>query len=408
MVSDSTLQTANTAQNQKTATHMPTQQPTSTPIREPITPSPTLKPTENDGSNLTPDIGERVPIYPETTFFCGTDWEQANLGCNIRCPSSKSSDCPINQMCFAFTSCLDVGVPEFNTPTEQPINPPFTFASVTLTPVTAPVTAPSPAPTTGAGISEFTFASMTPAPVNAPVTAPVTPATSPALMAGAGISERKGCSGTPCPFVGECRSQYGFCGTNFIYCNALSSWTLDDCGLVGPMVPGEAVAVCDTEVLQCPEGGGVYKNPENDCKFFPCPADDDEEGEIASAVFHVPAPSPKFPQLPGPTLPIIDKPRPFMLPTIAKPLSGTINLGKKPSGSKDVTLVVIDTNHGVEDDKEQTSEEEDTQKPSNSEDEWAQFTTGDWKMNNTSARHSLGTFIWAMLAVALILAMVRF
>jgi len=190
----------------------------------------------------------------------------------------------------------------------------------------------------------------------------------------------------------------------------MSTWTLVDCGLVGPVVPGETMMVCDAETLQCPEGERVHRNPANDCEYFPCPVDEEEENAFTSAAFHVPAPTPRFPALPMPTLPTIDEPSPYLLPTIVKPSAGMIDLGKKSSG--DGTLVVIGRGEGVGDDNEEelkdTENEEDAKDDLN-ENGFGTFSTRQWLDNNGSCKKSQVTHafhIVAPLVLSFILAII--
>ena len=300
---------------------------------EPVTSSPTQKPTQKVYS----------PTDPEASYFCGTDWGDANQRCSDACPSSKSDDCPLDQKCFAFTTCLDP-TPETEKPTDRPTSPPNT-----------------PAPITPAPSDETT--------------------------------KLDGCTGTPCPFAGECRSQYGFCGTSFIYCNALSSWTFDNCGLFGEAEDGEPV-LCDAEVFECPEGEQVYRDPANDCEYFPCPASQDEESEMTSSSFHVPGvpgPSPSaFPELPKPTLPTINKPDPYLLPNGSKPRPA------KPTWS---SVVVVDEIEDVKDDEEENAhvftEIE--------EDDFVVNLSQDWLASGAHERRS-ASILWTSLIMLVVLA----
>lgn len=168
--------------------------------REPTTPLPTLKTTEKEYS----------PTDPESTYFCGLDWADANT-CNIRCPSSKSDECPQGQKCFAFTSCMEQQ-PEDDTqnPTYRPTDPSFTNEPVTPSPVTPASTTPAPSgDSTKAGeAATFDILEDTKFEVIQDDTA----------------TKPEGCTGTPCPFAGECRSQYGFCGLSFIYVSIVLSF----------------------------------------------------------------------------------------------------------------------------------------------------------------------------------------
>jgi len=217
-------------------------------------------------------------------------------------------------------------------------------------------------------------------PTNPPFTkSPVTPAPStPAEEA----TEPEGCAGTPCPLASECRSQYGFCGVSFIYCNAASSWTLETCGLSGSDASGVQL-LCDADVRKCPGGEFVYRDPSNECEHFPCPEEKEEERFVTPSAFNIPAPGPRFSELPKPTLPKID----MQNPTTTKP-TGIIDLGKQPSGLN--TLVVIGKSEDVEDDKDESSSatknEEEESEPSNYDMGFGGFSAGDWSSSGAHDR----------------------
>jgi len=44
-----------------------------------------------------------------TSFFCGSSFEDATLSCSVPCPSGNSAECPSNMSCYGFTSCDDRG-----------------------------------------------------------------------------------------------------------------------------------------------------------------------------------------------------------------------------------------------------------------------------------------------------------
>lgn len=233
-------------------------------------------------------------------------------------------------------------------------------------------------------------------------------------MVEAGVAQDEGCTGKPCPFAGECRSQYGFCGVSFIYCNALSSWNLEDCGLVGALTPGEPVVVCDAEeTLRCPEGEEVHRDPADGCEYFPCPRPE-EEGEVAafsSPAFRAPAPGPaKLPDLPKPTLPIIPKPSGWQDVVVEPPAGGgggTIDLGKKPSGSAEGTVVVIGADKETEDDGGEEAEHADGGKGKVVEkigDGMAFFASGDWRSAGTRASRNSHVLVRTLVAAAWIVA----
>lgn len=176
--------------------------------------------------------------------------------------------------------------------------------------------------------------------------------------------EPEECAGTPCPFAAQCRSQYGFCGVSFIYCNLASSWTLENCGLSG----------CDADVRKCPTGEFVHRDPSNECEYFPCPEEKGKENVITPSAFNIPAPRPRFPELPKPTLPKIEKPS----PAVSEP-TGIVDLGKKPTGN--TKLVVIGKTEDVEDDKgvsTSANNEGREPEPNNDDNGFGGFSANDW------------------------------
>ena len=57
-------------------------------------------------------LGDSVPSpSPQTSrlgsFYCGDSFESATSTCSAPCPSGSSSECPIGQNCFGYTSCND-------------------------------------------------------------------------------------------------------------------------------------------------------------------------------------------------------------------------------------------------------------------------------------------------------------
>jgi hypothetical protein len=287
----------------------------------------------------TPMPSQKVfsPTDPEATYYCGVDWDDANASCLLRCPSSKSEDCPSDQKCFAFTSCMDDAEND-----------------------------------TDAAANENDKFELTPEPNEVTST----------------DATNDGCNGKPCPFSGECRSQYGFCGKSFIYCNDLSSWTLDACGLVGRDKTGKSIK-CDTEVFKCADGDEeVYKDPANACEFFPCPNDEEEESVIASTSFHTPGLSPsqsspaQMPDLPKPTLPTITNASPFALPTFNATSTATIDLGKTPA-ALDNAVVVVDVNSDIADDGDQSSTAQDSATSAQNQNTLTSFSADEWLMNSS-------------------------
>lgn len=115
--------------------------------------------------------------------------------------------------------------------------------------------------------------------------------------------------------------------------------------------------VCDATAKKCPEGEEMYQDPANDCDYFPCPEEEEEEN-VYSAAFQAPPPSPKkdeFPELPKPTLPVIEKAIPHKLPSVSK--TDVIDLGKKISGNG--TVVIVGTMDDVADDGSESAQSAD-------------------------------------------------
>jgi len=330
-------------------TNSPTPYPvTPYPTRgQPDTPLPTFKPTNKEWS----------PTDPEATYFCGLDWADANIACSVRCPSSKSDECPNDQKCFAFTSCAEQEKEKTSSrPTNKPSDQPISNESVTPTPTistqtnTSPPVSEMPQETDEGSEATFVFQPVAADDIE---TETETPEDS--------IKPEGSCEGAPCPFEGECRSQYGFCGVSFIYCNALSSWTLENCGLAGAGVDekGDFNMLCDVMTETCPTGEKVYRNPADECEYFPCPSEEEDISEITSSAFSIPrmggkSPTPaSLPTLPVPTLPTITKSTPFTLPTVGKPSGMTI--GKKSSESSDTPEIVAEEDEEEEEEKDSTA-----------------------------------------------------
>ena len=284
-----------------TTTTSPTPLPTSLPTQDPSTKEPTPFPTSlRPSKESVSDEDFTALTYPENTFFCGDSWEQVNDSCSIRCPSSKSEDCPDNMSCYAFTQCND---------------------KLTENVVTDSMDNQSD------GSGEATASDVTSTPAQA---SDVT--SDPALQ--------EGCTGTPCPFENECRSEYGFCGTSFIYCNMLSSWTLEKCGLLGIDASGET-HLCDVEVFECSTGEAVHRNPAEGCEYFPCPSVEEESSAFTS-IFNVPGPSP-FPPLPKPTLPTITKPT-SQSSSAFLPAGTTLTSSSESDSSNSLAILLGDNN----------------------------------------------------------------
>ncbi len=298
----------------------------------------------------TPRPSEKVlsPTDPEATYYCGLDWEDANASCSLRCPSSKSEDCPSDQKCFAFTSCMDsIESPDnSNNNAEKAQNETDKFEL-------------TPAP------NEVTSSTAT----------------------------DDGCNGKPCPFAGECRSQYGFCGKSFIYCNDVSSWKLE-CGIVGSDKNGNPIQ-CDTEVFKCADGDEVYKDPANACEFFPCPDDKGEESAVTFTSFHTPGLSPsqsspaEMPVLPKPTLPTITNASPFTLPTV-NATTATIDLGEIPVATDNAVVVVDETSNITHNRDTPLDNTENGNNSAPSQKTLSSFSADEWLMNSSKMSRDVG------------------
>lgn len=153
--------------------------------------------------------------------------------------------------------------------------------------------------------------------------------------------------------------------------------------------------------FKCPEGEQAFRDPSNDCEFFPCPVDKDDEKAITTAAFHIPASSPsKFPELPKPTLPHIVKPTPYTPPA-------PIDLGKKkPSGSSDIKVVNVSLSNDVKDDGDESAktsdEAEEGDKPNQSafDNSFEGFSSEEWYGSGACMNLSFN-FLWAPLAIVL-------
>jgi hypothetical protein len=112
-------------------THTPTPPPTRRPTNPP-TVSPTMNPTETMGPTPSPTVTsppsneptEQIPTRSPTqsptkrptyapmpslmsSFFCGSDWDDAITNCKKRCPSSDDSECPDGEHCYSLTPCTE-------------------------------------------------------------------------------------------------------------------------------------------------------------------------------------------------------------------------------------------------------------------------------------------------------------
>ena len=312
-----------------TAQNPPTHDSTIAPIPlptylSPPTQQPTKMPTEFSNEE------SASFSYPENTYFCGNNWQHANEFCWTRCPSSKSEDCPGGMICFGFTTCNDSLAKDDATDSSNNGQSGGSGAA-TVSDSLEPTRQQTTPPVTSAPIQETNM--------------------------------QEGCTGAPCRSANECRSEFGFCGTSFIYCNPLSSWKLENCGLLGTDAAGET-HLCDVELFECSNGEAVYRNPASKCEYFPCP-DDEDESAVFPSIFDVPGPSP-LPLLPKPTLPTITKPTSqsssAFLP-LGETISGTSDMSSSDSSSNNLAILLgneneekvdDDTDQGVEDDSDES------------------------------------------------------
>ena len=85
-----------------------------------------VTPLLSSGSSA--DCPENQLCFPSTpcdevdSFFCGSNFEDASVNCNIPCESGHSSHCPDGQGCFAYTLCGESGTNAVPTPTLAPIS----------------------------------------------------------------------------------------------------------------------------------------------------------------------------------------------------------------------------------------------------------------------------------------------
>ena len=345
------------------------------------------------------------PTDPEANFFCGVDWDDANTSCSKRCPSSKSEDCDEGYKCFAFTSCLVEQLQETGYVIDPPTNPPsavdndegLDFGTNQPSAIHNNVEDFGTNPPTAIDNEGGDFG-------NAPET---NDQSNLALLTN--DPESVWCTGSPCPFVGECRSQYGFCGSQFIYCNDLSSWKLDDCGLSGTDEKGDPV-LCDSEAFKCPEGEEVYRDPSNKCDFFPCPVDDEEASEMTSSSFNLPASSPSgLSELPMPTLPAITQAVSFNFSTVTKPSTGIIDLDTNPTALSNNTIVTFGTGGDIADDGDELSNTTEQLDPStsNANSDFSGFNAEtdallrDWMESSADISHACG-HLWALLTTMML------
>ena len=199
-------------------------------------PMPTVSPNPTNFPTITPRPSEPVPPSEtpseaptklEKVFCsydrCGFTWDNANSQCGKPCV--EWNECGPGQNCFG----------------SMDINLPCCSNALTLPPALTvrPTESPSASPTEGTPVPTVTPETATPTltPTQAPVTSPVTaapvvqapPPTTPAPIETAAPTTL-GCGngnvGTGlCPIVGECCSQFGFCGTGVEFCGPTAAPT---------------------------------------------------------------------------------------------------------------------------------------------------------------------------------------
>jgi len=314
---------ANENKSSKSPIISPIKQETQSPSKEPTNvPEPTPRPTEKVYS----------PSDPESSFYCGKSWADANKVCSKMCPSAKSEECGPGESCYAFTDCNKT-----KQPTESPIVS-FKYGEPVEAVVIDSTNEPNPAESLETTINDTVSEEK---PTNVP--------TMPNSM--------EGCNGDPCPLAGECRSQYGFCGSTFIYCNTLSSWTMEDCGLFGTDSNG-ATILCDADTSKCPDGKFVIRDPSINCEFFECPIE-----EESTLVLSGPTPlsRPTLPPIPKPTLPTLTNPKVTdveeidNMPIIGSQSNVIIPIGNDKPKKESQLVVVGDDNDEIVDDHDNKS-----------------------------------------------------
>ena len=112
-------------------THTPTPPPTRRPTPPP-TQFPTMNPTETMGPTPSPTTShqpsseptEQIPTGSPTSsptkrptyapmpslmssFYCGSDWNDAINNCKKKCPSSDDTECPFDEHCYSLTPCTE-------------------------------------------------------------------------------------------------------------------------------------------------------------------------------------------------------------------------------------------------------------------------------------------------------------
>ncbi|KAL7428925.1 hypothetical protein ACHAXM_001457 [Skeletonema potamos] len=332
----------------------PTTSPTPLPMDSATSAPPsTQQPTEEP--TLVSNVESTGLSFPENTYFCGKNWQDVNESCSIRCPSSKTEDCPGGMFCFAFTKCNDNMAKDDANESSDGSGGPTAWGSPQPT-----LQETTPHDTSVLSQNE-TSVGYWGSPQ--PTLQETTPHDTSALPQN---ETSVGCTGAPCPTENQCRSEFGFCGTSFIYCNDLSSWTLDKCGLLGTDATGET-HLCDVEVFECSNGQAVYRNPAEMCEYFQCPEDEDESAVFPS-VFNVPGPSP-LPPLPKPTLPTITKPTSSAFLPPGETSFGTVDESTPDSGNNLAVLLGNKNETEVADDKDQVEEGDADESKSNSDNE---------------------------------------
>ena len=54
---------------------------------------------DTDSKNVTSFSVDELKYH----FFCGKSWTEADVTCDVHCPSGDKSDCPIGHDCYANT-----------------------------------------------------------------------------------------------------------------------------------------------------------------------------------------------------------------------------------------------------------------------------------------------------------------
>jgi len=141
--------------------------------------------------------------------------------------------------------------PGFVTRPKRTSNPTRAVVSRTKRPTPNPVAVPSRPQRPVAVIAPEPTSNVvsTAIPTKSPIAMPSpTPTQAVSTMSPTTVAPTLGpCDGDPCPINSECRSQYGFCGPDELYCNERSIWT-EECGTKDP-TPSPIVATTPTEII---------------------------------------------------------------------------------------------------------------------------------------------------------------